>query len=136
MSRPASRLLLTARPGTRWRLAASVAVLWGLCALMQVVGLLHGYAHPARGSAQGPDVDRAALDRADRSEWRALFDGHSDGSDECRLVDQLVHADALIPALDTVQTLPVEPPRQAVHLAWFHARQAAGYLARGPPALA
>lgn len=136
MSRPASRLLLTARPGTRWRLAASVAVLWGLCALMQVVGLLHGYAHPARGSAQGPDVDRAALDRADRSEWRALFAGHAEGSDDCRLIDQHAHADALVAEPDAVQTLPTDQLRQAVHLAWFHARQAAGYLARGPPALA
>jgi hypothetical protein len=63
----------------------------------------------------------------------ALFDGHDSGV-SCELYDQLVHADV---APFVVVHLPVvapEPPQCAVHGGWMLAEQAAGFLARGPPA--
>jgi hypothetical protein len=107
---------------------ASIAVLALL--LAQAIALAHGIAHPhSRGGL--PFATVAATVPTGAGTWA---DGwHDDGSAQCRLLDQLSHADALTPtwslpfAPPSVQT-PVVPLRAAPC-----ARVAAAYLARGPP---
>jgi hypothetical protein len=98
-----------------------------VCAMLlaQLLGLAHRVAHggalQARGQA-GP-------------EWRvSLFDTHHDAAD-CRLFDQLSHADA--PGVDLAQApARVEPQAPALPTTRPDAAAAHGaYLARGPPAL-
>lgn len=63
----------------------------------------------------------------------ALFAGHDDGSADCRLYDQLAHADPLPPALPALDTLPPAPPRLAAGSTHDAAAEPAPYAARGPP---
>lgn len=63
----------------------------------------------------------------------ALFDGHDSGI-SCELYDQLVHADVAPFAAVNLPVVAPEPPQCAVHRGWMLAEQAAGFLARGPPA--
>ena len=65
---------------------------------------------------------------------QAWSDDHEAGGDQCRLIDQLAHADVLCtgatsePALPTTAGVVVALPRKAPAVA-----MAAGYLARAPP---
>jgi hypothetical protein len=107
---------------------ASIAVLALL--LAQAIGLAHGIAHPhARGGLPSATVTAAVV-----TSGVTWADGlHDDGSVQCRLLDQLSHADTLTSALSlpsappATQTL-VAPPRAAPCV-----RFAPAYLARGPP---
>jgi hypothetical protein len=126
--------------------------------LMQSIGLLHTYVHPRgtpslhaldceSGSAQ-PTPPTACLEQPSHglterapgalagSEWvHGLFAGHDSASSDCSLFDQLTHADLLhdLPTLSLAHAAPRHP--DAVHAAWHHATQAAGFLARAPPAI-
>jgi hypothetical protein len=105
--------LLRHRHATAWVLALALLA-------AQALGLAHSVAH-APGLASVAAV-------ADEH-----FDGHHAGDAECRLIDQLAHADALVagalllpPALPAVLSAPALPPAHTVAFA-------AGYLARAPP---
>jgi hypothetical protein len=95
--------------------------------LTQLLGVMHRMmiGHAAH-SAHAVDAGAHLL--------QALFAGHHDDRD-CKVYDQLAHADladgsALVQAAD----LPGDTPLIATHCAWQIAAQAAGFLARGPPA--
>jgi uncharacterized membrane protein len=111
---------------------ASIAVLALL--LAQAIGLAHGIAHPhSRGGLPAATV-AATVAAAVAASGVTWADGlHDDGSVQCRLLDQLSHADALTNTLSlpsappAAQTLVV-PPRVAPCV-----RVARAYLARGPP---
>jgi hypothetical protein len=107
---------------------ASIAVLALL--LAQAIGLAHGIAHPhSRGGLPSATAAVTVADGA--SSWAGGM--HDDGSGQCRLLDQLSHADALTPTF----TLPSSPPSVQTLAAPLHvapcARVAPAYLARGPP---
>lgn len=94
----------------------------------QMLGLLHRVAH-GHGvmsvGAFGVDAVKPLL---------ALFGQHTADSD-CRLFDQLSHADmAGFEPADAVSCVPADRPA-ATHPAWHIACQAVGALARGPPVL-
>jgi hypothetical protein len=104
---------------------ATVALL-----LAQAIGLAHGIAHPhSRGGLPSATAAITVADGA--SSWAGGM--HDDGSAQCRLLDQLSHADALTPAL----SLPSAPPSVQTSAAPLRvaqcARVAPAYLARGPP---
>ena len=138
---------------------------WLLAALLlaaQALGLAHGVAHglpqgptPASvltGAALAPTGQLAAGDvhahahahahaheHAGSAAVGATSDvaGHQAGSADCRLIDQLAHADALCGSA----SLPTGQPRAAATsaaalLPALPAGNAAAYLARGPPAAA
>jgi hypothetical protein len=93
--------------------------------LAQMLGLAHRVAH---GSALQV---RASAE----PEWRvSLFGAHHDAAD-CRIFDQLSHADA--PGVDLAQaSARVEPQAPALPASRAEAAAALdAYLARGPPAL-
>ena len=121
--------------------------------LAQALWLLHRVAHPPaalRGATQAqavPGVTQAQVvpvvtqaqvvpgaTFAGATDWtRALLPQH-DNDRSCDLYDQLTHADAAAgAALDTATQPAVQPPA-AIHRGSCIAAQAAGFLARGPPA--
>jgi hypothetical protein len=96
---------------------------WLLAVLLlaaQAAGLVHRVAHGGGGVAHAAH--------------KAFSASHDEGSAECRLVDQLTHADALCggdaPAAPALAVQAAEPARA-------HGRLAEGapaaYLARAPP---
>jgi hypothetical protein len=98
--------------------AAFATALVAALLLAQALGLVHRVWH-APGLA-GPEA--------------AAFDGHAHDTPECRLIDQLAHADGLAGA-DFVPALPPRPaPLATPPRSPALAAQAAGALARGPPA--
>lgn len=102
-------------------------------ALAQTLGLMHRIVH---GPLPAPLAHVVVADEAQASpDWlHSLFAGH-DQKHDCRLYDQISHADLAcgqLPALEPIEF--VESP-VVVHSAWHLAWQAAGFLARGPPTL-
>jgi hypothetical protein len=95
--------------------------------LVQMLGLVHRVAHGV------PGFDSAAL-AAHGHATDTLFADHDDGA-KCRLYDQLTHADLDVGVVATIEILPTLDVTLQLHPAWQIAAQAAGYLARGPPAL-
>jgi hypothetical protein len=97
----------------------------------QMLGLLHRVAH-GHGVAS---VGASGIDAAPAIKpLQALFGQHTAGGD-CRLFDQLSHAD--LTGFEPVVVISRVPPDRpaATHAAWHIACQAVGALARGPPAL-
>lgn len=129
------RPLLTA--GGAWLLAA-------LLLLAQGLGLVHGVAHgvalaPAHAAACAPACDdaghaHAAKPAAGFATLHAHGGTHEAGDAQCRLIDQLAHADGLW-AVDAAPVLPLacgDAPTAAPRLALADGGSAA-YLARAPP---
>ena len=115
------------------RFGAALALV-GALLLSQGLGVLHRVLHDPlqTPAAHAVWADRVA-DTHPASPLSGLFDGHQDGSAECRLLDQWVHADALLVAvlpllLARLEALPdsVAPPTPA-------RRHTAQYRARAPP---
>ncbi|BAL94505.1 hypothetical protein [Rubrivivax gelatinosus] len=92
----------------------------------QWLGLAHTVLHPQLPA-------HAAAAHAPAHGLGALFAGHADGSGDCRLYDQLAHAEPLPPALPALDTLPPAPPRIAAGSTHDAAAEPAPYAARGPP---
>jgi hypothetical protein len=101
--------------------------------LAQALGLLHRIVH-APFVGQGLVHASAEAPQADVSWVKALFAGH-DNERACDLYDQSSHADL---ACGVALTATLELPASGtvhLHPGWQLAAQAAGFLARGPPAL-
>ncbi|MBK1689157.1 hypothetical protein [Rubrivivax gelatinosus] len=91
----------------------------------QWLGLAHTVLHapaPAQQHAEPHDHGLAAL-----------FAGHDEGGSDCRLYDQLAHAEPLPPALPVLDTLPAAPPRVAAGNSHDGAASGTPYAARAPP---
>lgn len=113
------------RPATRARLLPllAAALLW-----LQALGLWHHVVHGGAGPGDRPVASATVHDHHDRH-----FGDHEDGDAQCRLYDQLAHADL---AFGEAGATPVLAPRgmsAAAVPAGRLAPQAAGFLARGPP---
>lgn len=109
------------RTRRRWLPLALAALVFA-----QMLGLVHRVVHMPAGA---PGIASAV--HADAG--KALFGDHDDAA-KCRLYDQLTHTDLAVDAAAAVATLPVAPVEIECHPAWHLAAQAAGFLARGPPA--
>lgn len=100
--------------------------------LAQALGLMHRIVHsPLLG--QAAVQASAEAPQAEVSWLKALFAGH-DSERGCDLYDQLNHADL---ACGDALSLALQEPTAAadvLHPGWQLAAQAAGFLARGPPA--
>lgn len=103
--------------------------------LSQTVGLLHQVVHAPSGHPPAMAFTASPAQTDHGLNWLAkLFADHKKDSGDCRLFDQLAHAD-LLPTVATM-ALPVVPPAfvllrlegEAV------ARWASLFDARGPPA--
>jgi hypothetical protein len=98
---------------------------WLLAALLlaaQALGLAHRVGH-------APGLGKAAV--ASAAGWSA---DHKAGSGDCRLVDQLAHADALCgPLLPATVAAPAHAAPQDVAQADGPAAAHRAALARGPP---
>lgn len=112
VSMPATRLLRH-RHALAWALACALV-------LAQAFGLAHGVVH-----APGLAAASVAAD--------GHFDGHHAGDAECRLLDQLAHADALLLPAAVLPPLPPAPAEAARQPAGPATAFAAAYLARAPP---
>ena len=99
--------------------------------LMQWVGSLHTYAHPQHLAMHS--VERPAGPSNSGPALQALFSGHDSDSDDCRLLDLLMHADLLASAVSVPIAFAQPQNLAVVRIGSHHAAQAAGYLARGPP---
>lgn len=124
---------MPSRPPTfRFRHALITGVLLAFV-LAQALGLMHRVVHaPFVGQA----VMQASADapQAGVSWVTALFAGH-DHEHGCKLYDQSSHADL---ACGDAPAPALQGPAAAadlIHPGWQLAAQAAGFLARGPPAL-
>lgn len=103
----------------------------------QTLGLAHRVVHPG-GAVAGVEHTHAHTHGHEHESGHhpsllaALFAGHDEAPD-CRLYDQLSHAD-LLPALP-VAVPALHPPalQLACHAAGFVARRSALFDARGPP---
>lgn len=124
--------MLSRSPTLRFKRALIASVLLAFV-LAQALGLMHRVVHaPFVGQAvvQAP----ADAPRADVSWVKALFAGH-DHEQGCKLYDQSSHADL---ACGDAPGLALQAPAASadlIHPGWQLAAQAAGFLARGPPAL-
>jgi hypothetical protein len=97
----------------------------------QMLGLLHRVAHaPGVASVGASSVESAPA----ATPLHKLF-GHQGADGDCRLFDQLSHADmAGFEHVVVTTRVPADRPA-ATHAAWHIACQAVGALARGPPGL-
>ncbi len=89
--------------------------------MLQALGLIHGIQHGvvhARGHAGAAST---------------AFVGHDEGDVQCRLFDQLAHADIAFGAPAAVDGPVLADFLDAPLPAGRFAPQAAGFLARGPP---
>lgn len=104
-----------------------IGVMLAAFASTQLLGLVHRVPHAqASGAAQVRDAGSALLG--------ALFAHHHDDRD-CKAFDQLACGDlAAATAGDVLAEPPGDTPVSAPGRAWQLAAQAAGFLARGPPA--
>jgi hypothetical protein len=140
------------RPAARRAGAGVTAWVLAVAALLlaQGLGLAHRIAHDpshhaVERAATGPQIGAAAWSAVavavhahgpacEEHRDHPAFHGHEEGSAECRLLDTLVHADALVTASTE---LPVLPPcgdtAGPTATAWDSQHRLA-YSARGPPA--
>jgi hypothetical protein len=98
--------------------------------MLQALGLWHSVVH-ANGLAtvvHAHDVHGEAGHHADDG-----FASHDDGDAQCRLYDQLAHADLMLGEAASFLCARADGVLQAAVPAGRLAPQAAGFLARGPP---
>lgn len=124
-------------PALRRILTPLIFVIAVLMLLAQALGLVHRIAHPPaslRAVAASVEAQPSVTAGLPLAHWvQALLPAHnSDRS--CQLYDQLTHADVAIGAMPAVASHSFGDLPQATHRASRLAAQAAGFLARGPPA--
>lgn len=116
-------------PHLRRALIAALLLMW---AVTQTLGAIH---RALSGHTAAPQHDQrvaAVAAGPDGSTLQALFADHHDERD-CRLFDQLAHADLAWGEPAASPTLAGGDTPAATHAAGQIAAQSAGYLARGPP---
>lgn len=124
-------------PGKRQRHGAALGCLLALAfalVLSQTWGLLHGVVHGGF-SGSGPQAlsdHPATHEPGPRDSLIAVF-GHPDSPTDCRLYDQVSHADALPAVVAGVLPLVLQPCVFSVLSGLAVARWHAQFLARGPP---
>jgi hypothetical protein len=112
----------------RWLLPMmAAALLW-----LQALGLWHQVVH-GHGAQGGAAV--ASASEHDHHDDHA-FAGHDEGDPQCRLFDQLAHADIAFASPAALPALAAQGGPGAATPAGRLAPQAAGFLARGPPVAA
>lgn len=122
-------------------LASSLAVRRSVFALLlialvlvQTLGLMHRIVH-AHGRSQSIEVPAVSAEGSGAESWvKALFEGH-DSERDCAQYDQLSHDDLAWGNAVVITSVAAEQPVVVHHPGWHLAAQAAGFLARGPPAL-
>ena len=123
--------MLFRQPTLRFKRALITGVLLAFV-LAQALGLMHRIVHaPLPG--QGFVHASVEAPQAGLSWLKALFAGH-DNERACDLYDQSSHADL---ACGDAPSLALQGPNataDVIHPGWQLAAQAAGFLARGPPA--
>ena len=102
--------------------------------LLQSLGLVHRVAHPGFGAPH--NAASTTADTAAPGSWlQELFAGHDSGGGSCEVYDQLTHADPLA-STASLAAMPIPESATVIATASRHiARQASGFLARGPPLL-
>ena len=124
-------------PALRRILTPLVFAMVVLMLLAQALGWVHRIAHsPASLRAVDASFDAQPSVTAELplAHWvQALLPAH-DSDRSCQLYDQLTHADVAIGAMPGAVSHSFGDLPQATHRASRLAAQAAGFLARGPPA--
>jgi hypothetical protein len=115
-----------------------VALLATCLVLSQALWLLHRVAHVGiathAGAAHGPAATQAVSPSQVNSLWaKSLLPDHQDER-SCAQYDQLGHADLALGCEPLQVSQALMPNAQPAHVASLMAAQAAGFLARGPPA--
>lgn len=97
--------------------------------MLQALGLWHGVVHPSGhdGAVVAQAHDHHPGDHGDG------FAGHDEDDAQCRLYDQLAHADVVFGEAASFLCARADGVLQAAVAAGRLAPQAAGFLARGPP---
>lgn len=115
-----------------------------LLLLAQALGLAHGVAHARWGPAQGslpsapsalPGLQAGPVQAPPGDFAAATWRGsHQAGDVECRLIDQLGHADAQAPGLQAwLPPAPAAQPVPVMPAVALRSWPAAAYRARAPP---
>ncbi len=116
---------------------SAFALLLVALVVVQTLGLMHRIVH-LHGRSQpldAPVVNVVSVVGDTGESWvKALFEGH-DSERDCAQYDQLSHGDLAWGSAATTASATPELPVVAHHPGWHLAAQAAGFLARGPPAL-
>lgn len=113
---------------------SAFALLLVALVVVQTLGLMHRIVH-LHGRSQSSDAPAVSVVGDIGESWvKALFDGH-DSELDCAQYDQLSHGDLAWGSVATTTSPAPDLPVVVHHLGWHLAAQAAGFLARGPPAL-
>lgn len=96
--------------------------------MLQALGLWHQVVHGPAGHG-AVAVSASEHDHHDDH----AFAGHEEGDPQCRLFDQLAHADIAFASAGAAPVLAATGGPEAATPAGRLAPQAAGFLARGPP---
>ncbi len=132
-----------------WRLVVAGALVWAMLA-GQSLGVLHRVVHTPLGSvlvtAAHPSVDGGSLhadhgsgqdddshDHKHHTSLTALWSGHQDAGDECRIYDQLSHGDLVAGAATPALSLALPASVLSLLSGLATARWHAAFQARGPP---
>ena len=105
----------------------AAALLW-----LQALGLWHQMVHGQ--AVHGGAVAASAVEHGHHDDH--AFAGHDEGDPQCRLFDQLAHADLAFASSSEAPGLAACSGPVAAPPAGRLAPQAAGFLARGPPVAA
>lgn len=112
---------------------SAFALLLVALVLVQTLGLMHRIVH-LHGRSQPAETPASSLVSGAGESWvKALFEGH-DSERDCAQYDQLSHGDLAWDSVATTTSVAPDLPVVAHHPGWHLAAQAAGFLARGPPA--
>src|SRR5262245_3947105 len=112
---------------------SSFALLLIALVMVQTLGMMHRIVH-LHGRAQPNEAPAAGVAASSGESWvKALFDGH-DSERDCAQYDQLSHGDIAWGSSAATACAAATLPAVAHHPGWHLAAQAAGFLARGPPA--
>ncbi len=119
---------------TRQRGRILLPLLAAALVFVQMLGMMHAVLHDHARAGTGSAAARVqvAQARGDHSILGALFSGH-DSQADCDQFDHITHADHVgfdAPAFAVQRADRIEV---AIHAGWSIARQASGFLARGPP---
>lgn len=111
----------------------AAALLW-----LQALGLWHEvvHGHAAHGGAAAAFVGGHGPHDHHQDHEHHAFAGHDEGDPQCRLFDQLAHADIAFASPAALPARAAQGGPASATPAGRLAPQAAGFLARGPPVAA